>query len=143
MAEAAKVPAYIIFNDRTLIEMAEQRPNNLDEMAQIGGVGAKKLEKYGDDFLTVITGEAEALHPSRRKLAGRDAASLYDQLLQAQADLARGPEGIDKPLSCSASLLAKIAQTKPRDETTMKRLLGDKKADRFAAAFLDVMQTAD
>ncbi|MGR3836847.1 MAG: RQC domain-containing protein, partial [Cognatishimia sp.] len=143
LAEAAKVPAYIIFNDRTLIEMAEQRPNNLDEMAQIGGVGAKKLEKYGDDFLTVITGEAEALHPSRRKLAGRDAASLYDQLLQAQADLARGPEGIDKPLSCSASLLAKIAQTKPRDESTMKRLLGDKKADRFAAAFLDVMQTAD
>jgi ATP-dependent DNA helicase RecQ len=91
----------------------------------------------------VITGEAEALHPSRRKLAGRDAASLYDQLLQAQADLARGPEGIDKPLSCSASLLAKIAQTKPRDESTMKRLLGDKKADRFAAAFLDVVQTAD
>ena len=143
LAEAAKVPAYIIFNDRTLIEMAEQRPANLDQMAQIGGVGAKKLEKYGEDFLSVITGEAEALHPSRRKLAGRAEGSLYDRLLEVQADLARGPDGIDKPLSCSASLLAKVAQTKPRDESSLKRILGDKKADRFGAAFLDVLQAAD
>ena len=58
-------------------------------------------------------------------------------------DLARGPDGIDKPLSCSASLLAKVAQTKPQDENAIKRILGDKKADRFGAAFLDVLQTAD
>mgnify|MGYP000750722508 CR=1 FL=1 len=39
LAEAAKVPAYVIFPDRTLIEMAEKRPHTLDEMARIGGVG--------------------------------------------------------------------------------------------------------
>jgi ATP-dependent DNA helicase RecQ len=42
LAEAAQVPAYIIFTDRTLIEMAENRPKTLDQMAGIGGVGAKK-----------------------------------------------------------------------------------------------------
>ena len=71
LAEAAKVPAYIVFNDRTLIEMAETRPATLDDMAGISGIGAKKLDQYGDAFLGVINGEAEQMHPTRRKLAGR------------------------------------------------------------------------
>ena len=54
--EAAGGPAYIVFPDRTLIEMAETRPRTLDEMARIGGVGAKKLERYGAAFLEVIAG---------------------------------------------------------------------------------------
>ncbi|GAA6209311.1 DNA helicase RecQ [Cognatishimia sp. WU-CL00825] len=142
LAEAAKVPAYVIFNDKTLIEMAETRPNSLDDMAHIGGVGAKKLERYGADFLQVITGEAETLHPSRRKLAGREAGSIYDRLLEVQTGLSRGPEGIDKPLTCSASLLAKVASARPGDEGAMQRLLGDKRAERFASAFLDVLREA-
>ncbi len=143
LAEAAKMPAYIVFNDRTLIEMAEQRPQNLDDMAKVNGVGAKKLEKYGDAFLSVIIGEAEKMHPTRRKLAGHAAGSLYDQLLQVQADLARGQNGLEKPLSCSASLLARIASHKPQDEDGMTRLLGEKRAERFGSAFLDVLTSAD
>ncbi|MEZ5713876.1 MAG: DNA helicase RecQ [Paracoccaceae bacterium] len=142
LAEAQSVPAYIIFTDRTLIEMAENRPATLDDMARIGGVGAKKLERYGLDFLEVIAGEVAALHPSRRKLAGRAAGEVYDLLLQAQADLLRGGDGTDKPMSCSASLLAKVAETRPRDAGAMARLLGDKRAERFGAAFLDVLREA-
>ncbi|MCT4578484.1 DNA helicase RecQ [Donghicola sp.] len=142
LAEAASVPAYVIFNDKTLIEMAERRPSNLDEIARISGVGAKKLERYGTDFLEVINGEAAVLHPSRRKLAGRSAANLYDALLEAQADLLRGSDGLDKPLSCSASQLAKIAELRPRDNQTLVRLLGDRRAERFGEAFLDVLREA-
>ncbi|MEC3859745.1 DNA helicase RecQ [Mesobacterium sp. TK19101] len=143
LAEAARVPAYVIFPDRTLIEMAEARPQSLDDMARINGVGAKKLERYGAEFLSVIAGEAPQMHPTRRKLAGDRAGALFDQLLQAQADLARGPDGMDKPLSCSASLLAKVAQTRPGCMDQMTRLLGDRRADRFGAAFLDVLAQAD
>ena len=143
LAEAAKMPAYIVFNDRTLIEMAETRPKTLDDMARISGVGSKKLEQYGSTFLEVINGEAEAMHPTRRKLAGRDSGSLYDRLLEVQANLARGEDGIDKPLSCSASLLARVAQAKPRDLGDLERLLGDKRTERFGPAFLDVLHTAD
>ena len=142
LAEAQRVPAYIIFTDRTLIEMAEKRPRDLDGMARIGGVGAKKLETYGDAFLEVINGAAAQVHPTRRKLAGRDAGQLYDQLLQVQAELARGAEGTDKPLSCSASLLAKVAQMRSADQRSMERLLGERRAERFGAAFLDVLQDA-
>ncbi|WP_300032838.1 DNA helicase RecQ [uncultured Roseobacter sp.] len=142
LAEAARVPAYIIFTDRTLIEMAEKRPRTLDEMAGIGGVGAKKLDSYGDAFLEVIAGEAPQMHPTRRKLAGRAAGSVYDRLLEVQAELARGAGGQDKPLSCPASLLARIAQLHAPDAALLEKLLGDRRAERFGPAFLDVLREA-
>jgi ATP-dependent DNA helicase RecQ len=142
LAEAADVPAYIVFNDKTLIEMAQERPQTLDDMARISGVGAKKLATYGAEFLSVITGAADRVHPTRRKIAGRSEASLYDQLLEAQADLARGRDGTEKPLSCSASLLAKVAQMRPRDHRAVERILGERRAERFGQAFLDVVSQA-
>ena len=54
IAAAQKQPAYVIFPDRTLIEMAKRRPRGLDELAGIHGVGAVKLQKYGPAFLAVI-----------------------------------------------------------------------------------------
>ncbi|TMV11279.1 DNA helicase RecQ [Arenibacterium halophilum] len=140
LAEAARVPAYVIFPDRTLVEMAEKRPATLDAMAGIGGVGAKKLERYGAMFLEVITGATETLHPARRRLAGREAGTVYDRLLQVQADLARGEDGGEKPLSCSSAQLAKVAQLRAGDERGLTRLLGDRRAERFGAAFLDVLR---
>jgi ATP-dependent DNA helicase RecQ len=140
LAEAARVPAYVIFNDRTLIEMAERRPETLDEMATIGGVGAKKLERYGAAFLQVISGEAAApAHPARRKLAGRAAGAVYDRLLATQARLQRGEDGTGKPMSCSAALLAKVAALGPDARDQLDRLLGDRLADRFGDAFAEVL----
>jgi len=122
--------------------MAETRPDTLDRMAGIGGVGAKKLERYGAAFLEVITGANEPVHPARRKLAGRAAGPVYDQLLEVQAGLARGADGVDKPMSCSASQLAKVAQMRPNDVPALERLLGERHAERFGAAFLDVLREA-
>ena len=143
LAEAARVPAYVIFNDRTLIEIAESRPSTLDEMARISGIGATKLERYGKTFLAVVTGaEADKVHPTRRKLAGRNEGNIYDRLLQVQTELNRGDAGIDKPMSCSASQLAKVATLSQADISTLSRLLGAKRAERFGPAFLKVLRDA-
>tara|TARA_R110002124_G_scaffold15554_4_gene67454 strand:+ start:16252 stop:18294 length:2043 start_codon:yes stop_codon:yes gene_type:complete len=139
LAETQGVPAYIIFNDRTLIEMAETRPDTLDAMAGISGVGAKKLDTYGATFLSVITGTSEEMHPKRMKLAGRDSGALYDQLMAAQGDLHRGADGTEKPLSCSTTQISKVVEYKPRDAAALERILGDRRAERFGAAFLDVI----
>ena len=139
LAEQADVPAYIVFNDKTLTEMAQQRPKNFDEMAKISGIGSKKLDTYGAAFLEVIAGEVQEMHPSRKKFAGRNEGTVYDQLLEVQADLMRGECGTEKPMSCSASLLAKIAELKPRDAVMMNRILGDRRAERFGSAFLAVI----
>ena len=139
LAEQQQVPAYIIFTDKTLIEMAEKRPATLDQLARIGGVGAKKLESYGSAFLAVITGSAEEVHPSRRKLAGRDEGALFDRLSAAQRDLARGPDGTGKPMSCPASVLSKVAQSHPRDLGDLARIMGERHAERFGPAFLEIL----
>ena len=142
LAENAGVPAYIIFTDKTLVEMAQRRPLNLDEMSQINGVGTKKLEKFGTIFLAVINGEVDHMHPLRQKLAGAKEGELYDLLLAVQSDLTRGSLGVDKPLSCSTSLLSKVAKLKPRSLDEMAEIIGPKKTDRFGAAFLNVLKNA-
>jgi ATP-dependent DNA helicase RecQ len=56
-AEVAKehnLPAYVVFHDATLAEMAREKPGSLDALAGIGGVGAKKLEAYGREILRVL-----------------------------------------------------------------------------------------
>ncbi|KAF4529557.1 hypothetical protein B566_EDAN017913 [Ephemera danica] len=56
-AEVAKehnLPAYVVFHDATLAQMAQTQPASLDELAQISGVGAKKLQAYGAEILRVL-----------------------------------------------------------------------------------------
>ena len=54
LAEQQGVPPYVIFHDASLIEMAARRPGSLAEFAAVGGVGATKLERYGETFLEII-----------------------------------------------------------------------------------------
>ncbi len=56
LADKQGVPPYVIFHDTTLFDMLERRPRTLDELAEVSGVGAAKLEKYGEVFLETIAG---------------------------------------------------------------------------------------
>lgn len=53
-ARALAVPAYVVFTDVTLTAMAEQLPGDVEELAQIPGVGPKKLETYGEAVLALV-----------------------------------------------------------------------------------------
>ena len=141
LAEAAAVPAYVIFPDRTLIEMAEKRPMTLDRMAGITGVGAKKLESYGLAFLSVIAGVVEAPHPARMALAGRPEGAVFDRLAEAQLRLQRGEDGTGKPLSCTHATLRQIAERRPRSLDELERVqgMGPQKAERFGTTFLAIL----
>lgn len=54
LAREQNVPAYVIFHDSTLRNIAEQRPGSLGELAQVGGIGGTKLERYGPQVLETI-----------------------------------------------------------------------------------------
>ena len=54
LAREQGVPPYVIFHDSTLLEIMNRRPQTLDEMGRISGVGQAKLAKYGDAFLLVL-----------------------------------------------------------------------------------------
>jgi len=55
LAREQNVPAYVIFPDATLRAIASERPQNLTQFGQIHGVGATKLERYGEAFLALVT----------------------------------------------------------------------------------------
>jgi ATP-dependent DNA helicase RecQ len=63
IAEEQDVPPYVIFHDATLMEMISAMPQNLRQMAAISGIGARKLELYGEQFLEVIAAHAETSTP--------------------------------------------------------------------------------
>jgi len=54
IADEENIPPYVVFNDATLIEMAEQLPITASEMLSINGVGQRKLERFGKPFLVMI-----------------------------------------------------------------------------------------
>jgi ATP-dependent DNA helicase RecQ len=57
LAKARRVPAYVIFSDRTLADMAAKRPRNEDEFAEVFGVGEAKRRDFAKAFLQVIDGD--------------------------------------------------------------------------------------
>ena len=56
VAREHNLPAYVVFHDATLAEMAREQPATLDALAGISGVGSKKLEAYGAEILRVLSG---------------------------------------------------------------------------------------
>ena len=54
LADEQSIPPYMVFSDSTLKLMAQQRPQNLEELSQISGVGSYKLERYGKEFTEAI-----------------------------------------------------------------------------------------
>jgi ATP-dependent DNA helicase RecQ len=54
IAKEEQVPAYVVFPDRTLAEMAVRRPRTSAALSGIRGVGPTKLERYGERFLAVV-----------------------------------------------------------------------------------------
>ena len=57
-ARADEVPAYVVFNDRTLAELAARTPRTLAELAAVPGIGPTKLERYGPELLAQLAGPA-------------------------------------------------------------------------------------
>ena len=54
MAREHNLPAYVVFHDATLAEMARGQPASLAALGAISGVGAKKLEAYGSEILRLL-----------------------------------------------------------------------------------------
>jgi ATP-dependent DNA helicase RecQ len=59
IADEENIPPYVVFNDATLIEMAEQMPLSASEMLSVNGVGTRKLERFGKEFMALIRSHAD------------------------------------------------------------------------------------
>jgi ATP-dependent DNA helicase RecQ len=63
VARASDVPPYVVAHDRTLRDIARQKPRTRDELLQIYGVGPVKADRYGEGFLDVVQESARATGP--------------------------------------------------------------------------------
>ncbi len=54
VAKSHNLPAYVIFHDATLVAIAQRAPASLDDLQGISGIGARKLEAYGNEVLRVV-----------------------------------------------------------------------------------------
>ncbi len=55
IAKDHNIPPYVVFHDKTLIEMVKRQPQSIDQMSDIPGIGQSKLEKYGRLFLDALS----------------------------------------------------------------------------------------
>jgi ATP-dependent DNA helicase RecQ len=58
-ARAHGLPAYLVFSDATLAEVAARRPRSQDDLAEVKGIGPRKLERYGAELLRLVRGRSE------------------------------------------------------------------------------------
>lgn len=61
LAKAQGVPPYVVFHDKTLREMVAVAPRTLSELGNVAGVGAVKLERYGEKFLAALSAPRDAV----------------------------------------------------------------------------------
>jgi ATP-dependent DNA helicase RecQ len=82
-------PAYIVFGDATLRGIALTEPSTLGELGEISGVGAKKLEQYGEAVLAIVRGEEAPALPDGAGAASEDSGAPSS----GPADRSRGASG--------------------------------------------------
>tara|TARA_A100001015_G_C15032340_1_gene734021 strand:+ start:1502 stop:3559 length:2058 start_codon:yes stop_codon:yes gene_type:complete len=125
IATSLNLPAYFVCSDRTLIEMVNKKPKNLDQMHLINGIGKKKLKKFGSHFLEVINGKGlKKVNRIRSKLAGKQNAWLYDKIAEVIQRHNRGLTGLEKPVYVSPSLMLKIFESKPKKLSDLRNISG-------------------
>lgn len=73
IAVKENVPAYIIFSDATLLQLANEKPNTKNELLSIQGIGMQKSESYGEEFITLIKQFTQDLEPKK---------STYDETFE-------------------------------------------------------------
>ena len=54
-AKADGVPAYVVFHNSTLAEVAARRPKTLNDLASVPGIGPTKLERYGEEVMAALS----------------------------------------------------------------------------------------
>ena len=130
LAQEHSVPPYVIFPDATLLEMLRSKPGSMAEMAQVSGVGARKLERYGMAFLEVLQGAAQA---------PRVVADLRHELISL-ACAGMTPAQIARQLSCSEkNVYSLLAEAIASQQLSLERALDLPEAllGEIQEAFLD------
>jgi len=107
LAEAQGIPPYMIFHDSTLMELVTYQPQSLEALRRISGVGASKLEHYGEDFLATIQDHVATDTDQQAETKARHQEEELHALFNAGMDAEAIARYLQSPL---ASIYAQLAQ---------------------------------
>lgn len=128
LAAEEHVPPFVIFSDATLEAMARERPESMEAMGAVHGVGAFKLQKYGARFLEIIrTGVEEPV------IEEKDPDAQLLQILFATRNELAKAEGKSRNSIFTDEQLQEMAFWRPKTKLELKRIrgIGPKKAERY------------
>jgi ATP-dependent DNA helicase RecQ len=138
LADEQNVPAYVIFQDSVLLDMVQRRPQSLSELGRLSGIGERKLERYGADFLALLRehGAAPPPKPAMNDTVGETlklfrlnmdveqiaerrglkTSTIYEHLATAiQLGLVESKDAVDLPED-EAALIEKLWRGLPEEE---------------------------
>jgi ATP-dependent DNA helicase RecQ len=102
LAQERQVPAYVIFGERTLLDMARVRPSTLEGLRPLYGIGEAKLRDFGSQFLEVIRAHCDGSNLSAD--VGAPGPALFDRPTPAPATITARKEGIFELFRAGAAL---------------------------------------
>ena len=156
IANAEGVPAFVVFHDHSLLDMAAHRPQSLEQLAACQGVGVLILERYGERFLAAlkdaadIQPSAEVVRDTEQRspaaeplLAGGFDARLFHPLKALRLEISQA-EDIPPYLVFHKFSLQEMATNRPRTLEAMAECYGvdAAKLERYGARFLTVIEDA-
>ena len=134
LARERNVPAFVIFTDRTLSELARHKPRNNVELVRIHGVGKAKLDTFGPIFIEAIaafTPSRETGNPSAHRTQPVNSlpadSLLFEHLKKLRLSLARARK-VPAYFIFTDHTLSELAQCKPRNNEELARIHGVGKA---------------
>lgn len=128
------VPPFVVFSDATLEDLVRRLPKNEEEMAEVHGIGAFKLKKYGQRFLYAIR---EFSGGGKDLQDGETEDALFEKLDRLRRILAK-KEKVATAQILSNAVLQRLAEERPATEEAFRAIkgIGKKKADSYGEAFL-------
>lgn len=132
LAKEAHMPPYIIYSDKTLIELTNRRPNNLEMLLNIHGIGSQKAEQYGNQILSVINKYPTINGPivstviqesiNKEQVQNFD-KKLYDSLRALRLKLAK-EEKVSAFVIFPNTVLNQLVENKPKNKEELLRIKG-------------------
>jgi ribonuclease D len=146
-AQRRDLPAFKVFGDRTLVELAQSIPSRLADVRRVHGMTPGQVERYGQQLLEVIR---ESRHdpppspPPRNKRPPDSLLNRYDRLHTWRKEKARA-RGVESDVIAGREALWAIAQANPQTTAELQALnvLGPWRLNRYAADILNVLKRRD
>lgn len=142
-AQRRDQPVFKVFNDRTLLELADYNPRSEQEMRSIYGMSRGQIRRYGSRLLAVINSARNDPPPPRRKRKPRPSEAVserYDRLHTWRKETAQA-RGVESDVIISRDALWNIAKKNPTNVRALGNipLVSDWRAERYGTDILSIL----